>query len=243
MLNLQNISVMFNETPVLNNINANLKPGDFVVIVGPNGAGKSTLMQTIVGSVLPKEGSLWLDSKDITQTSALKRAPFIGRVHQNPLQGTISDMTVEQNLAIACYKGTKVSFSNAFKKWKKIKQNSSQIGLDKDFLSKPMAKLSGGQRQLIAFIMATIHPCKILLLDEPTAALDPKSSEQMLESIDNFVKTHKPITLLVTHNLDDALRMGNQLWIIKEGRLEKQFQEEEKKTLSAKDLKKMIYQG
>jgi putative tryptophan/tyrosine transport system ATP-binding protein len=138
MLKFENITVTFNKKRALDTICATLKAGDFVVIVGPNGAGKSTLMQTIVGSQLPTQGSLWLDNKNITYEPPLKRAPEIARVHQDPLRGTVSDMTVEENLAIACYKGKKVGLQNAFKKWHALQTPETLSSLDQNLLSKTM---------------------------------------------------------------------------------------------------------
>ncbi len=242
MLKTNDIEVIINGVIILRNITIELHAGDFVVIVGPNGAGKSTFMNIITGFVVPTNGSLLLDNEDITQWDVLKRAHVINMVHQNPTRGTVADMTVQENLALACLKGVRAGFANGMRILTDFLNNNPQLHMliNANLLDKKMSQLSGGQRQLIAFIMATIYPTSLLLLDEPTAALDPKSADHMITVIEQYAQEHNTITILITHTIDDALRLGNKLWIMKGGQMVTMLDKQEKEKLTGEIVKQLI---
>lgn len=239
MLNLNTIAISFDETPVLKNLSCTVQTSDFVVIVGANGAGKSTLFDIISGRKKPDSGSLELDERDITPLSEIERSLFIGRLFQNPRQNCIETMTVKENLSMALYKNRPCTFADGIKNFERhkiIKQlRSLNIEID-DMLTTPMRKLSGGQRQLISFIMQTIVQPKLLLLDEPTAALDPEAATNLLTFATDYIKKNRITTLLITHDPHIALSIGNKIWVLQDGVISKEFTSEEKEQLSPDDL-------
>ena len=225
--------------PILKGINLEIRPGDFITIIGTNGAGKSTLFNTIAGSLKPDSGILRHDGQDITKMSEEKRIQFIGRVFQDPKMGTAPRMTVAENLLLATKRGKR-----RFLKIRRLKQNLPRFkklaavmnnGLESR-LNTFVEGLSGGQRQALSFLMATIEKPDILLLDEHTAALDPHTSENLLAVTDKQIKENKLTALMITHHMEDALKYGNRLLVLKDGKVKADISEEEKKSLKVSDL-------
>ena len=226
MLELKDVSVIFNEGTVnekvaLSDINLKLNTGDFVTIIGSNGAGKSTLFQAISGAVETKSGSILLNDRDITFEPEYKRSRVIGRLFQDPLKGTAPNMTIEENLHLSNQRGKHFSLSlmshryrDTFKKALK----ELDLGLE-DRLEAKVGLLSGGQRQALTLLMATLVTPELLLLDEHTAALDPKTAEKVLELSKKIVNENNITTLMITHNMEDALKYGNKTMIMKDGKI------------------------
>ena len=238
MLKLKDINVSFGKHHVLKNLSCEAKPGDFIVIVGANGAGKSTFLDTIAGKVRPDSGKIILAGEDITSENELQRAPVITRIFQNTKLNSVGSMTVAQNLAIAQYSRREArlvpgTLAMPRKRALKLIEN---LGMDPKILNKKMNSLSGGQRQLIAFAMSTQLIPKVLMLDEPTAALDPQAATTLLEHAVRFIKEHKLTTLLITHDPHIALSVGNKVWILEDGKIAKTFEGEEKKNLNPDKL-------
>ncbi len=238
MLKLNTINVQFGKNHVLRNLSCSVEPGDFVVIVGTNGAGKSTFFDTIAGKTFSTSGIISLDGIDVTKLNELKRASMITRIFQDTQLNSVGSLTVAQNLAIAQYTRRSAHLVNGMNAMpqEKAKQLMQQIGMDSSVLDKPMNTLSGGQRQLIAFVMATQCIPKILLLDEPTAALDPQASTKLLHYATQFIKQHKVTTLLITHDPHIALSIGNKIWVLENGIIAKQFGIQDKKNLNPEGL-------
>ena len=248
MLDIRNISKTFNpgtitEKVALKNLSLHLAPGDFVTVIGGNGAGKSTLMNSIAGTFSVDTGSIKIDGTDITKWPEHKRAKFIGRVFQDPMMGTAAGMMIEENLAIASRRGrtptlrwsAKSSDRDRFKDL----LSGLRLGLEERLESK-VGLLSGGQRQALTLLMATMAQPKLLLLDEHTAALDPKTAEKVLEITMDIVERQHLTTLMITHNMRDALRCGNRLLMMFDGSILFDVKGEEKKNLTVKDLLAMF---
>jgi len=228
-----------NEKIALCNVSLHLEKGDFVTLIGGNGAGKSTLLNCIAGVYQVDKGSIIIDGVDVTKLSEYKRAAFLGRVFQDPMMGTASDMGIEENLALAYRRGQKrgLRWGITNKERELYKKLLSQLGLGlENRLSTKVGLLSGGQRQAITLLMATLKRPKLLLLDEHTAALDPKTAEKVLELTDTIVKESNLTTLMVTHNMRDAIRHGNRLIMMHEGRIILDIKGEEKKKLTVENL-------
>jgi putative ABC transport system ATP-binding protein len=238
MLKLNNIDVWFGSNHVLRNLSCDVEPGDFIVIVGANGQGKSTLFDTIAGKVMPTSGTITIDDVDVTNLDERERASMITRIFQNTQLNSVGALTVHQNLAMAHYSRRWARFVDGMKAMPRERAEYliTSIGMDGEVLDKPMNALSGGQRQLIAFVMATQMIPKVLLLDEPTAALDPHSATLLLQYSAQFIRRHKVTTLLITHDPHIALSIGNKVWILEDGKISKQFNAEEKKTLNPDKL-------
>lgn len=240
MLEIKDLSVVFNEGTVnekvaLSNVNFKLEDGDFVTVIGSNGAGKSTLLNAILGICASKSGQIILDGEDITNKPSHKRAKDIGIVFQNPLLGTAPNMTIQENLALAGAKGKWGMFSNGSNK-KSVKRNSEilaslNLGLESR-INANVGTLSGGQRQALTLLMATLESPKLLLLDEHTAALDPKTASLVLDITNNIIKEKKICTIMITHNVKDALNYGNKLMLLNHGNLMLFLNEEEKKKMT-----------
>ena len=245
MLKLENISLTFNagtvnEKKVLTDLSLHLPKGDFVTILGSNGAGKSTLFNTIAGSYTPDSGKVYLDGKDITALPDYKRSKEIGRLFQDPLKGTAPNMTIEENLALAYLRAnhTKSPFSMVSKADRaEFKERLSMLNLGlEDRINQPVGLLSGGQRQALTLLMATLVTPKILLLDEHTAALDPGTAEIVLELTKKIVAEHNITCLMITHNLASALALGNRTIMMADGRIVLDIGGEERKGLTVDDL-------
>ena len=244
MLDIQNISKTFNpgtvnEKAALRSLSLHLDEGDFVTIVGSNGAGKSTLFNAIAGSFYVDEGSISLAGEDITFMPEHNRSRRIGRLFQDPLRGTAPNMTIEENLALAYLRAAHGNpFSRISKKDKaffaeQLKQ--LDMGLE-DRMKQPVGLLSGGQRQALTLLMATMVPPQLLLLDEHTAALDPKTAAKVLALSDQIVQENRLTTLMITHNMKDAIAHGNRLIMMDAGRVVVDISGEEKKKLTVPDL-------
>ena len=247
MLRLKNIYKTFNantinEKVALDDINLVLNDGDFVTVIGGNGAGKSTLQNVISGTITPDYGTVEINGNNITKLPEHKRAKYIGRVFQDPMLGTASDMWIEENLALALKRGQRRS---AFK-WminnkntEFFKEQLSKLGLGLEERLKTKVKLlSGGQRQAITLLMSTLKKPDLLMLDEHTAALDPKTANLVLSLTDEIVKKSNITTLMITHNMRDALAYGNRLIMMDQGKIIFDVAGEEKKKLTVEDLLK-----
>lgn len=238
MLTLKNINVRFGDHEVLHNLSGNVNPGDFIIILGSNGAGKSTLFDIIAGKIKPTEGSVTIAGKDITSLNEQQRACMITRIFQNTRLNSVGSLTVAQNLAIAQYARRSAQLVGGMKSMPRDQAEEiiNNLGMNMNVLDKPMSTLSGGQRQLIAFAMATQHIPKILLLDEPTAALDPQAATRLLLHAGNFINKHKLTTLMITHDPNIALSMGNKIWILQNGKITQEYTAEQKKDLDPSNL-------
>lgn len=244
MIHLKNISVIVGkgtalENTVLRNINLHIEKNDFVTIIGSNGAGKSTLLGLIAGFATPSRGKILVDKEDVTSQPIEKRAEWIGYVYQDPRLGTCDTLTIEENLAFAYYRGKQRSLAFALNQSLKKHFQSVLVELDtglENRLSERVALLSGGQRQVLSLVMATLQPPKILLLDEHTAALDPKTAKIILALTQRIVNQHKLTTLMVTHNMIHALEMGNRTLLMREGKVIHDLSEANRRGLTPAEL-------
>ena len=244
MLKIENVCKTFNagtvnEKKALKELNLHLKPGDFVTVIGGNGAGKSTMLNAVAGTWPVDEGSVLIDGVDVTHLSEHKRAKYIGRVFQDPRMGTATDMWVEENLAVADRRGLRrgLRWSITNKDRARYKQVLSTLGLGlEDRLTSKVGLLSGGQRQAVTLLMAVLREPKLLLLDEHTAALDPKTAAKVLEITDKLITENKLTALMVTHNMRDAITHGNRLIMMHGGKIILDIRGEEKKKLTVEAL-------
>ena len=244
MIELNNIDVIYNkesqnEVHALRSINLTVNKNDFLVLVGSNGSGKSTLLNVLAGTIKVNSGSIKIDNTDITNLSDFEKSKFIARIFQNPLSGTSPDLTILENFRLA---------------YLRTKPKNIRIGINKDFadlvhdkikllgmnletkLNQTMGSLSGGQRQALTLIMAIMDDCKILLLDEPTAALDPKSSGLVLEKANEIISENKLCAILVTHQMKEAIKYGNRIIQLKEGKIVNDLDVKQKETLTINEL-------
>ena len=244
MLKLNSIYKTFNpgtvnEKCALQGVELHLEPGDFVTVIGGNGAGKSTTLNAIAGTWFVDKGSIVIDGKDVTRLAEHKRAVFLGRVFQDPMTGTAASMQIEENLALAArrgqHRGLKIGITAKEREEYREKLKILELGLE-DRLTTKVGLLSGGQRQALTLLMATLKKPKILLLDEHTAALDPKTAAKVLEATERIVQKDKLTTVMITHNMKDAIAHGNRLIMMHEGRIIYDVRGEEKKSLHVKDL-------
>lgn len=244
MLELKNICKTFNantvnEKKVFDGLDLTLKEGDFVTVIGGNGAGKSTMLNLVAGAYTPDNGSITIDGNDVTKLPEYKRAKYIGRVFQDPRMGTATDMWVEENMAIAdrrgLRRGLRWSITNKDRARYKKELAMLDLGLE-DRLSTKMGLLSGGQRQAVTLLMAAMKKPKLLLLDEHTAALDPKTAAKVLEITDKLITENNLTALMVTHNMKDAIEHGNRLIMMNAGKIIIDVSGEEKKKLTVETL-------
>ncbi len=241
MLKLESISKTFNpgtvnEKTAISDLSLHLKKGDFATIIGSNGAGKSTMFNAICGDFLTDTGSVILDGQDVTFMKQHERARQIGRLYQDPMRGSAPGMTILENLALAAGKGGWLSVITRSEKKAFAEQLARlDIGLE-DRMDHPVGLLSGGQRQALTLLMATIHPPKLLLLDEHTAALDPATAEKVLNLTQEIISENKITTLMITHNMEDALRYGNRTLMMDSGHIVIDVEGEKKKHLTVQDL-------
>lgn len=244
MLELKNIYKTFNagtvnEKQALKGIDLTLEDGDFVTVIGGNGAGKSTMLNAIAGVWPVDEGQIIIDGKDVTKLPEYKRAAFLGRVFQDPMNGTAATMGIEENLALALRRGQSRTLRAGIKASERevYKRLLSTLGLGlEDRLTSKVGLLSGGQRQALTLLMATLKKPKLLLLDEHTAALDPKTAAKVLETTEMIVNRDHLTTLMITHNMKDAITHGNRLIMMMEGKIILDIRGEEKKKLTVEDL-------
>ncbi len=248
MLTIEHISKTFNPNTItekiaLRGVSLHLAPGDFVTVIGGNGAGKSTLMNSIAGTYPVDEGKIEIAGTDITKWPEHKRAKFIGRVFQDPMMGTAANMQIEENLAIAARRGKTptLRWSSTTKDCEHYRELLAglHLGLE-DRMQSKVGLLSGGQRQALTLLMATMAEPKLLLLDEHTAALDPKTAEKVLSLTESIVAKQHLTTLMITHNMRDALKYGNRLIMMFEGKILFDVPAEKKKGLQVKDLLEMF---
>ncbi|MBR5617049.1 MAG: ATP-binding cassette domain-containing protein [Oscillospiraceae bacterium] len=245
MLKLERIFLTFNpgtvnEKKALTDLSLHLERGDFVTILGSNGAGKSTLFNTIAGSCIPDSGKVFLDGRDITNLPDYRRSKEIGRLFQDPLKGTAPNMTIEENLALAYLRAShaKSPFSMVTKSDRAdFRERLSMLNLGlEDRMNQPVGLLSGGQRQALTLLMATLVTPKILLLDEHTAALDPGTAEVVLELTKRIVAENRITCLMITHNLASSLALGNRTIMMANGQIVLDIGGEERKGLTVDDL-------
>ena len=244
MLELKNISKTFypgtvNAKTALNDLSLKLNPGDFVTVIGGNGAGKSTMLGAIAGNVQVDSGSVIIDGQDVTRLPEYKRAAFLGRVFQDPMMGTAPTMQIEENLALAARRGQKRGLKWGITKTERADYyellKTLELGLE-DRMTAKVGLLSGGQRQALTLLMAALKQPKVLLLDEHTAALDPKTAAKVLELSDRIVEENSLTTLMITHNMKDAIAHGNRLIMMDAGRVVLDIAGEDKKKLTVADL-------
>ena len=249
MLKLENICLTFNpgtvnEKKALENLSLHLEKGDFVTVLGSNGAGKSTLVNTIAGTFLPDSGKVFLDGRDITGLPDYKRSKEIGRLFQDPLKGTAPNMTIEENLALAYLRANhaKSPFSMVSRADRaEFREKLSMLGLGlEDRMNQPVGLLSGGQRQALTLLMATLVTPKILLLDEHTAALDPGTAEIVLELTRKIVAENNITCLMITHNLASSLALGNRTIMMAGGHILLDLKNEQRQGLTPDDLLTMF---
>ena len=228
-----------NEKVALSDLNLKIEDGEFVSVIGGNGAGKSTMLNIIAGSISVDDGTILIDNQDVSKLPEFKRAKFLGRVFQDPMMGTAPTMQIDENLAIAARRGQRRGL-----KWGITKKESEEykellktfeLGLE-DRLTTKVGLLSGGQRQALTLLMATLKKPKLLLLDEHTAALDPKTAQKVLDITDKIIKQENLTTFMVTHNMKDAINYGNRLLMLNEGKIILDIKGEEKKKLTVEKL-------
>lgn len=244
MLEVKNIHKTFNpgtinEKKALDGLTLKVNEGDFVTVIGGNGAGKSTLLNALAGVWTVDEGNIIIDGLDVTYMPEHKRAKFLGRVFQDPMMGTARNMGIDENLALASRRGKVRGLSRGIshKEREEYKEllKILDLGLE-DRITSKVGLLSGGQRQAVTLLMATLKKPKLLLLDEHTAALDPKTAAKVLETTNKIVNEHNLTTLMITHNMKDAIVTGNRLIMMNNGQIVLDIQGEEKKKLTVDDL-------
>ncbi|MBM6613341.1 ABC transporter ATP-binding protein [Desemzia sp. RIT804] len=251
VLEMKNIHKSFeigtvNENHVLKGIDLTIHEGDFITIIGGNGAGKSTLMNSIAGSFPVDQGKISLEGKDITNEPTMKRAKYIGRVFQDPRMGTASRLTIEENMAVAWKRGKKRGFGIGVKDEQRHSFQEALKRLDlglENRMKMEIGLLSGGQRQAVTLLMASLVTPKLLLLDEHTAALDPKTSQMVLDLTKKIVEEEKLTTLMITHNMEQAIQYGNRLIMLNEGNIVVDIAGEEKQHLTIPDLLELFHKN
>ena len=241
---LEGVTKIFNagtldEKRALDNIDLEVAPGDFITIIGSNGAGKSTLLNVIAGTYPPDDGRIMIADRDVTRAPEHHIARYIARVFQNPTMGTAADMTIEENLSIAELRGKrrglKWGVTQARRKRYREILKVLDLGLE-DRLKQPVGLLSGGQRQSMTLLMTTLTLPKLLLLDEHTAALDPRTAAKVIELTETMVTQHKLTTLMITHNMNQALRYGNRMIMLHQGRIQIDVHGDEKRQLTVREV-------
>ena len=251
MLKIENVHKTFNagtvnEKKALRGLNLHLKPGEFVTVIGGNGAGKSTMLNCVAGAYTVESGKIIIDGTDVTHLPEYKRAKFIGRVFQDPMMGTAATMQIEENLALAARRGKprtlRSGITNKEREFYKEQLKILDLGLEERMTSK-VGLLSGGQRQALTLLMATLQKPKLLLLDEHTAALDPKTAAKVLETTQRIVEENKLTTIMITHNMRDAITYGNRLIMMYDGHVVVDISGEEKKKLKVEDLLALFEQA
>ena len=244
MLEINNIYKTFNagtvnEKTALKGLSLTLEAGDFVTVIGGNGAGKSTMLNAIAGVWPVDSGSIVIDGMDVTRLQEYKRAKFLGRVFQDPMTGTAATMEIEENLALAMRRGEHRTLRRGIREKERQQYRELLAGLGlglEDRMTSKVGLLSGGQRQALTLLMATLKKPKLLLLDEHTAALDPKTAAKVLETTDRIVNRDKLTTLMITHNMKDAIAHGNRLIMMMDGNIILDIRGEEKSKLTVEDL-------
>ena len=251
MLKIENVVKVFNpgtinEKVALNGLNLHLKEGEFVTVIGGNGAGKSTMLNAVAGVWEVDAGKIIIDDVDITHLPEYKRAKYIGRVFQDPMMGTAATMQIEENMALAARRGQHRTLRKGITKAEREEYREQlkilDLGLE-DRMTAKVGLLSGGQRQALTLLMATLQKPKLLLLDEHTAALDPKTAAKVLEATEKIVKRSGLTTMMITHNMRDAIQYGNRLIMMYNGRIAVDVSGEEKKNLTVPQLLALFSQA
>ncbi|MBS0287457.1 MAG: ATP-binding cassette domain-containing protein [Proteobacteria bacterium] len=244
MLALQNISKSFSSMrPALDNISFSLQKGDFCVVIGHNGSGKSTLLKAISGEICADKGNIKLNQQDITHHPIHERAQLISSVLQDTTKGTIGEMTLLENLSLSLMRAKKASFGLFKREYQQLKDKMSALGLNlEQYMHEPLANLSGGQRQLIATIMATLARPQLLLLDEHCSALDPKTHHQVMAYTHKMITEQGLTALMITHHLNDAISYGNRLIMLSQGKIILDLNANEKKGLTVPKLLDAFHQ-
>ncbi|HEY4198573.1 MAG TPA: ATP-binding cassette domain-containing protein [Mucilaginibacter sp.] len=244
MIDLKNVHKTFNkgkanQVDAIQGVDLHVNEKEFLVIVGSNGSGKTTLLNLVAGSVLPNLGSIHIDGNDVTKLPDYNRSEWIARVFQNPLSGTAPDLSILDNFRLAAIrtkaKGLSIGVNEQFKK--SVKEKIASLGMRlENKIEQPMGTLSGGQRQALTLLMSIMDSCKVLLLDEPTAALDPRSADVVMKTADKLAKDYELTTILITHNLKDAYNYGNRIIQMAEGKIIRDLDEKKKSALKQNDL-------
>ena len=251
MLKIENVYKTFNagtvnEKKALRGLNLHLKPGEFVTVIGGNGAGKSTMLNCVAGVFGVDSGKILIDGVDVTGLPEYKRAAYIGRVFQDPMMGTAATMQIEENMALAARRGKprtlRQGITNAERELYREQLKILELGLE-DRMTSKVGLLSGGQRQALTLLMATMQQPKLLLLDEHTAALDPKTAEKVLQATDKIVGKSKLTTMMITHNMRDAIAHGDRLIMMYDGHIVVDVSGEEKKQLTVEQLLNLFSQA
>ena len=248
VLDINHIAKTFNpglitEKKALIDVDLHLEAGDFVTVIGGNGAGKSTTLNAVAGVFPVDQGSIIIDGKDVTSLPEYKRAQYLGRVFQDPMTGTAPTMNIDENMALALRRGKHRGLRWGINNFERemFREQLSRLGLGlEDRLSSKVGLLSGGQRQALTLLMATMRTPKLLLLDEHTAALDPKTAEKVLDITGKIIAEQNLTTMMITHNMNDAIAMGNRLIMMNEGRVVVDVRGEEKKKLTREDLMELF---
>jgi putative ABC transport system ATP-binding protein len=243
MIELKNVSMIFNpgtvnENQAISNINLKVREGDFITVIGSNGAGKSTLFNLIAGTITPSSGSIFLNDRNITRDPEYKRAKYIGRIFQNPLLGTASTMSLEDNMMITYKKGfkwLKRSLNHKMREYFRTELVQLKMGLE-GRMKENLALFSGGQRQALTLLMMVLSRPDLILLDEHTAALDPKNAQIVLELTDKFIREYNLTAMMITHNMSHAIEYGNRLLMMDKGEIIFEAEGEEKRALTVEKL-------
>lgn len=251
MLKIENVCKVFNagtvnEKVALRSLNLHLQPGEFVTVIGGNGAGKSTMLNSVAGVYGVDSGTIHIDGVDVTHLPEFKRAKYIGRVFQDPMMGTAATMQIEENLALAARRGMARTLRPGITRQERegYREQLEILGLGlEDRMTAKVGLLSGGQRQALTLLMATLKQPKLLLLDEHTAALDPKTAAKVLEVTERIVTKNNLTTLMITHNMRDAIAHGNRLVMMYDGRIVVDVSGEEKKKLTVEQLLNLFSQA
>jgi len=227
------------EKVAIDGLSLNIDKGDFVTVIGSNGAGKTTMLNLISGTCIPDEGDLFVDGNKVTRLPEHRRAKYLGRIFQDPLMGTASTMTIEENLAMADLRGKRRGLRWGVSKARRLFYRDTlktlELGLE-DRLKDSVSLLSGGQRQSLTLLMATLSLPKLLLLDEHTAALDPRTAQKVMDLTDKIVRENNLTTIMVTHNMTQAIRYGNCMIMLHEGKLKFKIKEEKKHELTVEEV-------
>jgi putative ABC transport system ATP-binding protein len=251
MISISDLSVTFNpdsplENPVLKGINLDIPKGQFITVIGSNGAGKSTLLNALSGEVNATRGQIFMDQENITRWPIHKRAPSVARVFQDPLTGTCENLTIEENLALALSRTKKRTLSKAAKKQDQQlflnKLKTLELGLE-NRLEDKIGLLSGGQRQAISLLMASLQPMKLLLLDEHTAALDPKTAQFIMQLSNDIIRQKKLTALMVTHSMSQALSVGDRTIMLHQGKIVLDVTGEQRNAMQTTDLLDLFHQS
>ena len=244
MISIQKVHKIFNkgkanQVDAIQGVDLEINEKEFLVIVGSNGSGKTSLLNLVAGSILPTSGTIHIDGNDVTKLADYNRSEWIARVFQNPLSGTASDLSILDNFRLAAIrtrpKGLTIGVNDNFKKLVKEKISMLGMGLENK-IEQPIGTLSGGQRQALTLLMSVMDTCKVLLLDEPTAALDPRSADIVMKTADKLITDFGLTAILVTHNLKEAFIYGNRIIQMVEGKAVKDLDREKKSALKQNDL-------